>query len=200
MPLTSSPSLPARVVDLSDEILMRRVAALDVTAFEAVFDRHSSVAFTLAMRMLGSPTRAEDVVQEAFLGLWRGAGRFDPAKGSPRAWLLSVVHHRAIDALRRHGVHERRRADADGMDHLPAAHADVDAEVIRRAEAGRVRAALADLPAIQRQALELAYYGGRSQSEIATALGVPLGTIKGRTRAGLMQLNEHLSDLADAPG
>jgi len=176
---------------------MARVYAGDQRAFAVVFDRHCGVAFSLAYRMCGRRALAEEVVQEAFLSLWRSGARYDRARGSVRSWMLSVVHHRAIDVIR----HESARAGRDVHDDertaaLPARErTEVEAE--RRSDARLVHGALEELPAEQRQVIELAYFGGFSHSEIADLLGIPAGTVKGRMRLGMGKLRLSLADSAD---
>lgn len=194
--MTDSASQVARP---SDEELIRRVARIDTAAFGALYDRHCVAAFSLARRIAGV-SMAEDAVQDAFLDLWRSASRYDVSRGPVRAWLLGIVRNRSIDALRRLDVHERRRADATRLEEWLAAP-DVTEDHVLRAEASTaVRTALARLPPDQLQVLELAYFGGRSQSEIATELGVALGTVKGRTRLALDKLRIALEGSAPAPG
>jgi RNA polymerase sigma-70 factor, ECF subfamily len=188
---------PAR---LADEDLMQLVREGDARAFEVVYDRHASAAFSLAYRMTGARNVAEDVVQEAFLSLWRSGARYDRARGSVRTWVLGIVHNRAIDALRRSIVHERRRATEEGIEERLEAGVRTDVEAARRGEAREVRAALAGLPAEQSRVIELAYFGGFSHSEIATMLGMPIGTVKGRMRLGLAKLRDALGPAAEVVG
>ena len=160
----------------------------DARAFEVVFDRHAGAAFSLAYRMCGRRPLAEEIVQEAFMSLWRTAARYDSRRGSVRSWVLRVVHNRAIDAFRR----EPSPADHDVSDEwisdvLPAPERTED-EVERRSDARLVRSALDHLPPDQRQVIELAYFGGFSHAQIAAALGLPPGTVKGRMRLGLSKL------------
>ena len=178
---------------LADEDLMQLVREGDARAFEVVFDRHGGPAFSLAYRMCARQTMAEDVVQEAFLSLWRSGARYDRARGSVRSWVLGAVHNRAIDALRRGVVRERRNVDEEGIAERIASTELTDAEVARREEAREVRGALAELPADQRQVIELAYFGGFTHSEIAEMLELPAGTVKGRMRLGLAKLRLSLS-------
>jgi RNA polymerase sigma-70 factor, ECF subfamily len=181
---------------LADEDLMQLVHAGDQRAFEIIFERHSTVAFSLAYRMCGRRTMAEDVVQEAFLSLWRSGAHYDGGRGSVRSWVLGVVHNRAIDAFRRDTVRAGRDVADDGaLERLPAAQR-TDAEVQRRDEAQQVRSALGELPEEQRQVIELAYFGGFSHSQIAEMLKLPAGTVKGRMRLGLSKLRIALGDPA----
>jgi RNA polymerase sigma-70 factor (ECF subfamily) len=187
-----SPDLRA----LADEELMVLVHEGDARAFEVVFDRHAGPAFSLAYRMCGRRALAEEIVQEAFMSLWRSKARYDRTRGSVRSWVLRVVHNRAIDVFRRelstarHDVSDDRIADA-----LPARERTED-EVERRSDARLVRSALDGLPPDQRQVIELAYFGGFSQAQIAEALGLPAGTVKGRTRLALRKLRIALGEPA----
>jgi RNA polymerase sigma-70 factor (ECF subfamily) len=182
--------------DLADEDLMQLVQRAEASAFEVVYDRHAGAAFSLAYRMCGTRQLAEEIVQEAFLSIWRSGGRYDRRRGSVRTWILGITHHRAIDALRRGVVQERHRASDEGIDERFEADERTDAEVARREEALEVRGALEDLPAEQRRAIELAYYGGFTQSEIADMLDVPIGTVKGRMRLGMEKLRDRLEPAA----
>lgn len=167
---------------------MERVRDGDARAFETVFDRHAGAAFSLAYRMCGARARAEDVVQEAFLSLWRSGARYDRVRGSVRSWILSVVRNRAIDSLRRELVKEALDVHDDRLAETVPSGERVEAEVERRDDAHRVRCALTDLPADQRRVIELAYFGGYTHTEIAEMLGLPAGTVKGRMRLGLTKL------------
>jgi RNA polymerase sigma-70 factor (ECF subfamily) len=166
----------------------------DTRAFEVVFDRHGSVAFSLAYRMCGRRALAEDIVQEAFLSLWRSGARYDASRGSVRSWVLSAVHNRAIDAFRRESIREGKTIADDGLSERieePVRTAD---EVERRDEAKQIRTALESLPSEQRRVIELAYFGGFSHSEIAELLALPAGTVKGRMRLGLSKLRLVMDD------
>ncbi len=166
-------------------------------AFEVIFDRHSAAAFSLAYRMCGRRAMAEDVVQDAFLSLWRSGARYDRRRGSVRTWVLGVVHNRAIDAFRRGVVRESRNVPDDGIaERLPGAER-TEVEVTRRDEARQVRQALDDLPAEQRQVIELAYFGGFTHTQISEMLTIPAGTVKGRMRLGLTKLRMALGDPAE---
>lgn len=178
--------------DLADEDLMHLVARGDARAFEVVYERHSGAAFSLAYRMVGKRTVAEEVVQEAFLNLWRSGERYERTRGSVRTWTLGIVHHRAIDALRRATVHDKRRTGDEDIAERLEAPDRTDVEVARREESRTVRAAMEALPAEQVQVIELAYFGGFSHSEISEMLGTPIGTIKGRMRLGLSKLRASL--------
>ena len=167
-----------------------------MTAAE-MYDAYGALAFTLAYRVVGDRATAEDVVQDAFLNLWRHADKFDPARGSLQAWICRVVRNRAIDRTRGSAGRARRHQSLDVLVSVASAD-DVAADVLQRDEARAIAAAVAALPAGQREAVELAYYGGYSQSEIATRTGIPLGTIKGRTRAAMRSLASTLAALQAA--
>jgi RNA polymerase sigma-70 factor (ECF subfamily) len=182
---------------LADEDLMQLVRQGDAAAFEVIYERHANAAFSLAYRMMGRRGPAEDVVQEAFLSLWRTGARYDHTRGSVRTWVLAVVDHRAIDAMRRGIKHDSRRASDEGIEERFEAPDRTDVQAARREEATEVRDALASLPAEQSKAIELAYFGGFSHSEIATMLETPIGTVKGRIRLGLEKLRGQLGDLGE---
>ena len=180
------------MANLADEEIMHLVQEGDPRAFELFYDRHAGPAFSLAYRMVGNRTVAEDVSQEAFLSIWRSKLRYQPDRGSVRTWVLGIVHHRAIDALRRNTVHDKRRASAEGIEERFEARERTDVEVARRDEAQTVRAALEGLPDEQCRVIELAYFGGFSHSQIADQLDMPIGTVKGRMRLGLDKLRKTL--------
>jgi RNA polymerase sigma-70 factor (ECF subfamily) len=183
--------------DLADEELRLLVGEGDARAFELVFDRHGGASFSLAYRICGRRAAAEDVVQEAFLSLWRSGARYQPTRGSVRSWVLAVVHNRAVDALRRGVVREGRDiADEDAVERL-AARDSTEGEVARRDEALTVRDALGALPVDQRRVIELAYFGGFTHTQIAELLAVPVGTVKGRMRLGLSKMRLSLGDRAE---
>lgn len=178
---------------LADEELMLVVQHGDPRAFEVLYDRHGGAAFSLTYRMVGTRAIAEDIVQEAFLSIWRSKVRYDPVRGSVRTWVLGIVHHRTIDVLRRSLVHERRRASAEGIEERQEAPELTDAEAVRRQEAREVRAALSALPGDQSRVIELAYYGGFTHTQIAEMLEMPVGTVKGRMRLGLEKMRKELA-------
>jgi RNA polymerase sigma-70 factor (ECF subfamily) len=181
--------------ELADEELMQLLRRGDGRAFEVVYDRHAGAAFSVAYRMVGLRATAEEVVQEAFLALWRSNARYDRSRGSVRTWILGIVHNRAIDALRRAMVHDRRKVSDEGLEEHFETGERTDAEVARRDEAREVRTALDTLPADQSRVIELAYFGGFTHSEIAAMLDEPLGTVKGRMRLGLAKMREALGSL-----
>src|SRR6185503_16269326 len=174
--------------DRTDRDQMDRLAAGDLGALDRLYEQYGAMAFSIAYRITGDRAAAEDVVQDAFLGAWRNAARYVDARGTVRTWLLSIVHHRAIDAIRR----RRPTTELPGPEAtlpdsltLPDAWADVQLNLDR--EAVRV-------------AIELAYFGGLTQTEIAERTGVPLGTVKGRLRLGLQGLRAALTPLGDPGG
>jgi RNA polymerase sigma-70 factor (ECF subfamily) len=175
---------------------MQLVRDGEAKAFEVIFDRHGSVAFSLAYRMCGRRAMAEDIVQEAFLSLWRSGARYDRARGSVRSWVLSVVHNRAIDAFRRDVTGERREVHDEGLAERVPARELTEHEVERRDDARLVRQALDELPPDQRQVVELAYFGGFTHSQISDLLSLPAGTVKGRMRLALAKLRLTLGDAA----
>lgn len=176
---------------------MPLVAKSDARAFEVIFDRHGGAAFSLAHRMCGRRAMAEDVVQEAFLSLWRTGARHDSVRGSVRSWVLSVVHNRAIDAFRRGAGRESRDVSDDGIAERMAAPERTETEVAAREEAREIRTALSGLPVEQRRVIELAYFGGFTHTQIAEMLELPTGTVKGRMRLGLAKLRLSLGDPAE---
>jgi RNA polymerase sigma-70 factor (ECF subfamily) len=184
--------------ELADEDLMPLVHEGNARAFEVVFDRHADAAFSLAYRMCGRRGMAQDIVQDAFLSLWRSGARHDRSRGSVRSWVLSVVRNRAIDMFRRETVRTGRDVSAEGVVERIPAPDDVVLDAERRQDARDVRSALRDLPAEQRQVIELAYFGGFSHLQIAEMLDVPAGTVKGRMRLGLSKLRVALSDPSGA--
>jgi RNA polymerase sigma-70 factor (ECF subfamily) len=192
--LRSAGSSPGALRQLADEDLMQLVRRGDPDAFEVVYERHGSAAFSLAYRMCGQRSTAEDVVQEAFLSLWRSGARYDRTRGSVRTWVLGIVHNRAIDALRRGTVHDRRRVGDEGIAERFEASERTEVEVARRDEAREVRSALQELPSEQSQVIELAYFGGFTHTEIASLLDTPVGTVKGRMRLGLAKMRTQLAE------
>ncbi len=166
----------------------------DPRAFELLFDRHATVAFSLAYRMCGRRAAAEDVVQDAFLSLWRSAARFDPARGSVRAWVLRATHNRAIDAFRRTSAKDAHDVSDEGLAERLQARERTDEEVERREDVRQVHAALDTIPRDQRQVIELAFFGGFTHMQIAEMLGLPAGTVKGRMRLGMTKMRMALDE------
>ena len=180
-----------------DDELIAAVARGDQPALLALYDRHGGVAYGLAYRILGDAGAAEEAVQDAYLRIWRRAATFDASRGNARSWLLTIVHHCAIDLL-------RRRAGAPpvvaGLDEMAERRSVPDAwsEVSGRIESERVRTAVETLPGEQRRAIEMAFFDGLTHREIAERDGLPLGTVKGRLRLGLKRLSSLLAE--PAPG
>lgn len=181
----------------SEAQLMRQVAAGEIGGLETLYDRYHAVAYALALRITTETGLAEDVVQDSFLGLWRNAGRYAEDKGSVKGWLLAIVRHRAIDSTRRRRNGVTLGDETEGL--VPAALTlpDIWPEVAGRLDAQQIRIALAKLPEAQREAIELAYYDGLTQREIATRTGAPLGTVKSRMRLGLVSLRRELMNMAE---
>jgi RNA polymerase sigma-70 factor (ECF subfamily) len=188
-----SRAMPRDLAHLSDEAVVALVARSDEVALGELYDRFGRIAYGLAVRVLRDPGLAEDAVQEAFLQIWRGAERFVPERAKASAWIMTLVHRRAVDLVRRE---ERRRAEPlDDASAVAGVEGSAEDLAWLRFERERVQAALSRLPDQQREALELAYYGGFTQSELAERLGQPIGTIKSRMFAGLTRLRE----LLDSP-
>jgi RNA polymerase sigma factor (sigma-70 family) len=180
---------------LSDEALVALVARGDEAALGELYDRIGRIAYGLALRILRDDRLAEDAVQEGFLAVWRSAAAFRAERAKASTWILTLVHRRAVDLVRRE---ERRRAEPLSEETAAGGTTEATDEAAwLRFERERVQTALGQLPDVQREALELAYYGGFSQSELAERLGVPLGTIKSRMFAGLARLRELLDESAE---
>ena len=179
---------------LRDGQLVELVAQKDAGALEALYERYGRPAYSLARRILTDETLAQDVVQEVFLSLWRDARRFDAGRGTVATYLLSMTHHRAVDVVRREENLRRWRTSDEGLELEPDPKARVEDEVEASERRAEVRAALAELPAAQREALLLAYFGCYTQLEVAALVGVPLGTVKTRMAAGMRKMKEALQD------
>lgn len=186
---TTPPGLDSH--DLADTALADLVARGDAAALEELYGRYGPACYRLAIRVLGSSSGAEDVVQEVFVSLWQARARYDPTRGRLDSWLLTLTHHKAVDAVRREAPHSRRRAAGELGDVLLAAvdPAD-DAWVVERQQ--RVRGALHRLPATQREAVVLAYFGGYTHQEIARLTDAPVGTVKTRLLAAMRRLRDDL--------
>jgi RNA polymerase sigma-70 factor (ECF subfamily) len=178
-------------VDEADRAALARISGGELAALEELYDRYKTMAYSIAYRITNDATLAEDVVQDAFLGAWRNAARYMEGRGSVKTWLLSIVHHRSIDAIRRRRpTTELPEIDAGLPDALTLP--DVWGEVSAGLDAESVREALVALSDVQREALELAYFGGLTQQEIAERTGTPLGTVKSRMRLGLLAMRRSL--------
>jgi len=193
-------TVPMGMLDLSearDRDLMARLRSGDEDAFRGLFDRYAPTANALARRVVRQSHLAEEIVQEAFMAVWRDPGAYDGERGSVKSWLMGMVHHRAVDLVRREEAH-RRRAEAA----IPEAieeqgdHADEVVQQLGQPEERRVvRAALDDLPDEQRQVLSMMYFDGLSQSQIAERTGIPLGTVKSRTLLGMRRMRGALAEV-----
>src|SRR5919107_3539330 len=175
---------------LADKDLISLVEAADAEAFATLYDRHSRAAFSLAYRMMGERQASEDLMQDAFLKVWRGAGSYRADRGSVRTWILSIVHNRGIDQIRSQASRRRTqdRIEASAPRSQPS---EAFAETLRNSQRDQVREALNTLPPEQLKILELMYFSGYTHVEIAELLSVPLGTVKGRMRLGLKKLKDH---------
>jgi RNA polymerase sigma-70 factor (ECF subfamily) len=192
---------PAREADMAvdltgarDRELVRRIEGGDEEAFRGLFRRYAPSAMAVARRVARQPFLAEEIVQEAFLAVWRNPGGYDQERGSVKSWLMGMVHHRAVDAVRREES-QRRRAEEARADDVVVLEDPAEAVVDQLGlpmERAAVRTALEELPAEQRQVIELMYFGGRSQSQVAERLGLPLGTVKSRTLLGMRKLRASL--------
>ncbi len=172
-----------------DESLIVALAKRDLGGLAALYDRYCRLAYALAYRILGDGESAEDVVHDAFISAWRGAASYRRERGNVRGWLLSIVHHRAVDVLRRKTTF--RPAPLEAATERPADD-DTAEQAERNVEHQTVREALEALPPAQRRTIELAYFGGYTHVELAELMGVPLGTVKGRMRIGLQKLRRAL--------
>jgi len=182
---TASPS------DDADRAVLELVTDGQLDALQELYDRYRTMAYSIALRITTDPSQAEDVVQDAFLGVWRNASRYVEGRGSVKTWLLSIVHHRAVDAVRRRRptsvLPEREDTPPPSLT-LP----DVWQEVVGNLDRAEIAGAMASLTDVQREAIELAYWGGLTQQEIAARTGAPLGTVKSRVRLGLLALRRTL--------
>jgi RNA polymerase sigma factor (sigma-70 family) len=177
----------ASPTDDADRAVLALVIDGQLDALQDLYDRYRTMAYSIALRITTEPSLAEDVVQDAFLGVWRNASRYVEGRGSVKTWLLSIVHHRAIDAVRRRrpttGLPEREDTPPPALT-LP----DIWTELVAGLDRDAIAGAMATLTEVQREAIELAYWGGLTQQEIAARTGTPLGTVKSRVRLGLLAL------------
>jgi len=188
----SDPDQVARVrtssaVDDADRAVLERVAAGELNALDTLYERYRTMAYSIALRITSDASLAEDVVQDAFLGAWRNAGRYSESRASVKTWLLAIVHHRAVDAVRR----RRPTVDLPEREDVPPAQLtlpDIWPEVAGHLDRDAVQGALGVLSDVQREAIELAYFGGLTQQEIAARTDTPLGTVKSRMRLGLLAM------------
>src|SRR5450432_3618800 len=177
-----------------DANLGKLIAERDPAALEELYDRHGGACYGLARRVVGDEQLAQDVVQEVFLAIWRGAATYDASRGSRSPCLFALTHHKSVDAVRRSQRHSGRRAPEEALSNEPDPAPAVDDQAIAAVRRDQVRAALAALPDAQRNAVTLAYFGGYSQSEIAVLTGIPLGTVKTRTLAAMRRLRLVLAE------
>ncbi|MCZ2856980.1 sigma-70 family RNA polymerase sigma factor [Blastococcus sp. VKM Ac-2987] len=186
---------------VGDVEILRRIRAGDRSAVDDLYDRFRRPAFALARRIVADDGLAEDVLQDVFLMVWRDPSAYDGARGSFASWLLAVVHHKAVDAVRREESQRRRqaRAEDEAVLEAPGAARDVEDDAWSRVVAEQVRSALGELPGPQKEALTLAYYGGYTQREVAALTGTPLGTVKTRMLAGMRRLRSELGGVS-GPG
>src|SRR4051794_6756627 len=178
-------------VDDADRAVLALVTAGNLDALQELYDRYRVMAYSIALRITTDASLAEDVVQDAFLGVWRNASRYVEGRGSVKTWVLSIVHHRAVDAIRR----RRPTTELPEREDVPPAALtlpDVWAEVAGNLDRAEIATAMASLSDVQREAIELAYWGGLTQQEIAERTGTPLGTVKSRVRLGLLALRRAL--------
>lgn len=178
----------------SDEELMRLIQQGRIDAYEALYARVSGVALGVARQVTRNAALAEEVTQDAFVTIWRHSRQYRPERGSVRSWMLRIVHNHAIDGLRSSLRHDSRRALVDGCEERQPAPESTECEVGRREQSRTLRRMLAGLPCEQRRVLELAFFGDLSHSEIARALDLPMGTVKGRARLGLGRMRDQLDD------
>ncbi|MEO5885912.1 MAG: sigma-70 family RNA polymerase sigma factor [Candidatus Limnocylindrales bacterium] len=196
---TPLPLRVATVADDADRAVLARIATGELHALDELYERYKTMAYSIAYRITNDATLAEDVVQDAFLGAWRNAERYITGRGSVKTWLLSIVHHRAIDAVRR----RRPTTELPEREEVPPAQfqlPDVWSEVSAKLDAETVREALTVLSDVQREAIELAYFGGLTQQEVSERTGTPLGTVKSRMRLGLLAMRRVLLQADPAQG
>lgn len=187
----------ADVQKLRDEELMALIVRREEAALGALYDRYGALVYTIALRITGDRQTAEEVMQDVFQGIWQTAGSFQPGLGAAASWLVGIARHRAIDATRSKRERARTREQTIEGTALPDPEGNPDAAVVQLDLREAVKAALENLPPSQRQAVELAYYGGLTRVEIAERLGEPIGTVKTRLRLGLLKLRDLLRPFAE---
>lgn len=191
------PPPPTDAATEADTLLIARISAGDAAAFSEFYDRHASLLFGLALKMAGDRTEAEEIVQEACVAIWQRASSYNPALGRPLTWAVTVLRHKAIDRLRTTQCRVQlvhRAAELAAVAEPAVGESSGRHELITRESAAQVRAALAEMPGEQRRALELAFFRGLTQTEIAAELRQPLGTVKARIRRGLLSLRDALHE------
>ena len=188
----------ASTTDDADRDVLARVSNGELDALQELYDRYRTMAYSIALRITADASLAEDVVQDAFLGAWRNAARYVEGRGSVKTWLLSIVHHRAVDAVRRRRP-TTELPEAEAPPPPPLTLPDIWAEVAGNLDREEIAAALATLSDVQREAIELAYFGGLTQVEIADRTGAPLGTVKSRVRLGLLAMRAALTGETGVP-
>ncbi len=182
------------MIEFSDEELLLSLAAGEVDALGPLYDRYGRPAYSVAFRVLGDRQSAEDVVQEAFLNVWRRAKTFDSTRGTARSWILSVIYHRTIDALRSRRGQANSSVTLEGVYEVSGPPDEIWQSVVRRFQREVIRGALAKIPGDQREAIELAYFQGMTHRQIAEQTSIPLGTVKSRIRNGIQKLRADLDD------
>ena len=188
---------PAVSPDEPDDLqLLERIAGKDKDALNALYSRYMTPVYSLSLHMLKQPSLAEEVTQDVFLNIWLKADSFNAGRGNPRSWIMSVTHHRVVDVIR-----SRRRSNVmtdpegyDTLERLPSSGPSVESQVTQRLDRERIEKALDTLPDNQREVIELAYFEGYSQSEMADLLGQPLGTIKTRVRLAMQKMKAAMQE------